>query len=64
MIDNLIMIVVGIVATLMGFGKIPVSKNALKNEEYLKKYGNLIRVCGILLLVIGLLLMVLPRFVQ
>jgi multisubunit Na+/H+ antiporter MnhB subunit len=56
MIDNLIMVAVGIVATLMGFGKIPVSKNALKNREYLEKYGKLVRVCGILLIVIGVVL--------
>ena len=64
MIDNLIMVAVGILATFVGFGKISVSKNALKNQEYLEKYGNLIRVCGILLISIGVLLTILNVFVQ
>jgi hypothetical protein len=64
MIDNLIMIAFGILGTLVGFGKIQVSKNALKNQEYLKKYGNLIRVCGIVLIGIGVLLTILRLFVQ
>jgi len=64
MIDNLIMVAFGILGTLMGFGKIPVSKNALKNEEYLKKYGKIIRVCGIALIGIGVLLAISNVFVR
>jgi len=64
MIDNLITVAIGIVATLMGFGRIPVSKNALKNKEYLEKYGKLIRVCGIILIVTGLLLTFSNAFVR
>ena len=64
MIDNFIMVAFGILATLVGFGKIPASKNALKNQEYLKKYGILIRVCGIALTGIGVLLAISKAFVQ
>jgi uncharacterized protein YjeT (DUF2065 family) len=64
MSDDLIMVAFGILATLMGFGKIPVSKNALKNHEYLKKYGNLLRVCGIVLIGAGVLLAISNAFVR
>ena len=56
MIDNLLTAAFGILIALMGFGKIPVSKNPVKNQEYLNKYGKLLRVGGIILIVIGLFL--------
>lgn len=64
MMDNLIMVAFGILVALMGFGKIPVGKNALKNQEYLKKYGNLLRVCGIILIGTGVLLVISNVFVR
>jgi len=56
MFDNLLTAALGILVTLMGFGKIPVSKNAEKNREYLDKYGVFLRIGGIMLVAIGLLL--------
>jgi cell division protein FtsX len=56
MLDNLLTAALGILVTLMGFGKIPVSKNTEKNREYLDKYGAILRIGGIMLIVIGLLL--------
>jgi hypothetical protein len=56
MFDNLLMVALGILSVLMGYGKVAVSKNASKNEEYLKKYGTLLRVCGIILISAGVLL--------
>ena len=56
MIDNLITIALGILVTLMGFGKILISKDAAKNQEYLNKYGTLLRVGGIFVIVLGIVL--------
>ena len=53
MIDNLITIALGILVTLMGFGKVRLSKNEEKNREYLDKYGMILRIGGIVLIVIG-----------
>ncbi len=56
MFDTLITIALGLLVLLMGLGKIPVSMNPGKNQEYLNKYGMLLRVGGIVLIVVGLLL--------
>ncbi len=56
MLDNVITAALGILLALMGVGKIPISKNALKNQEYLDKYGMLPRVGGIVLIVMGVVL--------
>ena len=64
MIDNLLTAAFGILLALMGFGRIPISKNALKNQEYLNKYGIILRACGIILIVIGFLLAISNVFVR
>ena len=56
MFDSLLTVAFGILLALMGFGKVPVSKNSSKNEEYLKKYGKVLRVGGIILAIIGIVL--------
>lgn len=56
MFDNLLMAALGILSVLMGYGKIPVSKIASKNQEYLNKYGTLLRVCGFILMGAGVLM--------
>jgi len=48
----------GVLATLMGYGKIPMSKDPVKNEEYLQKIGKILRICGIIMIVAGLFLAV------
>ena len=54
MIDNIITIALGILVALMGFGKVRVSKDAVKNQEYLDKYGKFLRIGGIILIAVGL----------
>jgi hypothetical protein len=56
MVDNLLMIGFGILVALMGYGKIPVSKDPSKNTEYLDKFGKFLRVGGLILTAFGLLL--------
>ena len=58
MIDDLIGIALGILVTLMGFGKINVSKDPVKNQEYLARYGIVLRVGGIVLCAVSFLLFV------
>ena len=53
MVDGLITAGLGVLVTLMGFGKVNVSKDPLKNAEYLNKYGLLLRAGGVVLIAIG-----------
>ncbi len=48
-------IVVGVLLSLYGFGKIQASKNPEKNEEWLSKYGKFLKIAGPCLIVIGIL---------
>ncbi len=48
-------IVVGILLTLYGVGKIRASKNPEKNKEWLSKYGKFLKIAGPCLVVIGTL---------
>ena len=48
-------IVLGILSTLYGFGKIQASIDSEKNEEWLSKYGKFLRIAGPCLIVIGIL---------
>ena len=56
MFDNLVMVAIGILVTLMGFGKVPVSKDSAKNAEYLQKYGKILRIGGIIVIALSLFL--------
>jgi hypothetical protein len=64
MFDDLLTAALGILVALMGFGKIPISKNIEKNQEYLGKYGGFLRIGGIILIVIGALLALSNLFVR
>ncbi len=61
MVDILIMIAIGIWSTLVGFGKLQLSKNSDANDEYLKKYGIIFRIGGITMCVIGILLIIIKQ---
>ena len=54
-------IVVGILLTLYGFGKIEASKNPEKNKEWLSKYGKFLQIGGPALVAIGLLTLFIMR---
>lgn len=56
MIDGLVMIALGLWATLVGFGKVALSKNPEANAEKLTSYGKLFRIGGILIIVCGIVL--------
>ena len=58
MVDNLITMALGIWATLVGFGKLRLSKNPDANTEYMKKYGTIFRVGGIVMVGISAILIV------
>jgi len=62
MIDDLITTAIGILVIFAGFGKITLSKNPEKNQEYLKKYGAYLRIGGIVLTTLGLLAGILKLF--
>ena len=51
-------IIVGVLTSLYGFGKIKASKNPEKNEEWLSKYGKFLKIAGPCLIVIGILTLV------
>ena len=48
-------ILVGILLTLYGLGKIQASKNPEKNKEWLSKYGKFLKIAGPCLVVVGIL---------
>ena len=58
MIDNIITIAIGVWAALVGYGKVPLSKNPDANSGLLKKYGMAFRIGGIVLIVIGVVFIV------
>ena len=62
MIDDIITTAIGIFVIFAGFGKITLSKNPEKNQEYLKKYGAFLRIGGIVLTTLGLLAGILKLF--
>ena len=62
MFDNLITAALGVLVLLMAYGKIPVSKDAEKNQEYLNKYGRYLRIGGIVLIIIGAILAIVSLF--
>ncbi|MCF6147144.1 MAG: hypothetical protein E3K37_00620 [Candidatus Kuenenia sp.] len=51
-------IVVGILLSLYGFGKLQASKNPEKNAEWLSKYGTFLKIAGPILIVIGIITLV------
>ena len=51
-------IVVGILFSLYGFGKIQASKDAEKNVEWLTKYGKFLKIAGPCLVVLGIITLV------
>jgi len=51
-------IMVGILLSLYGFGKIQASKNAEKNAEWLTKYGKFLKIAGPTLVVLGIITLV------
>ena len=62
MIDGVIMALLGTYFTLIAFGVFPMSKDGVKNQIFLEKYGALLKffaplliVCGVLLAVAGTL---------
>ncbi len=48
-------IVLGVLSSLYGFGKIQASIDSEKNEEWLSKYGKFLRFAGPCLIIIGIL---------
>jgi hypothetical protein len=62
MIDSLLMAAFGILITLMGYGKVRMSRDPVKNQEYLNKYGNILRICGIIMIGAGLILVIANMF--
>jgi hypothetical protein len=58
MIDNIIMIAIGVWATLIGFNKVRLSKNTEANAEYIRKYGIIFRICGIVDGAIGIVIII------
>ena len=57
-VDQLIQLGIGILAVLAGMGAIPVSKNPQANADFVKKWGKLVVVCGVVLAAIAVVLMV------
>ena len=57
MFNSLLTIAFGVLAVLASTGKIQLSKDPAKNQEYLAKYGMILRVLGILLIVCGVVLL-------
>jgi hypothetical protein len=53
MIDALLTNAFGILINLTSFGKIDVSKDRLRNQEYLNGDGMVLRVGGIVLIAVG-----------
>ena len=53
-------IVLGILVSLYGFGKMQASKDTKKNEEWLSKYGTFLKIAGPCLIVIGILTLAMP----
>ena len=51
-------IVVGILISLYGFGKIQASKSVEKNAEWLSKYGKFLKISGPTLVVLGIITLV------
>lgn len=62
MIDNILTASLGILLIVAGYGKVPLSKNPAKNQEYLNKYGAILRIGGIVMTTIGILLAVVKLF--
>jgi uncharacterized membrane protein YidH (DUF202 family) len=56
LMDSLLTAAFGVLAVLASYGKIQLSKDSAKNQEYLGKYGKLLRVLGIILIVAGVAL--------
>ncbi len=58
MIQNGIMIVIGLWFLLIGLGKAKVSKNEAANAEFLSKWGKFFTIAGPTLIIIGVALLV------
>jgi hypothetical protein len=56
LMDSLLTAAFGALAVLASYGKIQLSKDPAKNQEYLGKYGKLLRILGFLLIITGVAL--------
>ena len=54
-LEGLISIFIGMMTFLMATGKIAVSKNPTKNEEWIKQYGRFLKISSPLIIIFGLL---------